>query len=243
MVSGLSTVRSRGVAALLLLFLLPAPAPAGDRCFLIVFGAERPSGRAKFAHSIATFVRADEQGTRFESVTISWLPEGRNIHVASLLPERGRNHGLEESLALSLANRMQLSMWGPYEIEPDLYERAVERVGRLESGAIRYKALDSGFSRERVCNCIHAISDLETRGLRLRIGRPSWGKSASYFITLTLAPYMIEPLQIHDWVARRLGLDQYPITVRDLDQNPSSHLLIRTMQNLCHWQVRKNIPE
>ena len=237
-----------GVAALLLVLVLPAAAAAADRYFLLVFGAERPSSRAKYSHSFATFVKASGQGADpqtypLECATISWIPGTGIVKVSRLMPEPGRNLDLTESLQSALGEQMKVSMWGPFAIDAELYADAVRREATLESGMVRYKAVDTAYRRERVFNCIHAISDLETRGPRLRIGRPSWGASASYFITLSLLPWTIEPRLTHDWVATRLGLDDYPIIRRDLYHNPSSHALLRALQNSAHCKVRKNIPE
>jgi hypothetical protein len=45
-------------------------------------------------------------------------------------------------------------MWGPYRIRKDLYDRAAAQRAYLESGAVRYKAADTGYRSARVSNCV-----------------------------------------------------------------------------------------
>jgi hypothetical protein len=120
-------------------------------------------------------------------------------------------------------------MWGPYRIDRDLYCRALRQIAVLESGRIGYKAIDSGYPTAVASNCIHAISSI-AGGYRLRVFSPSFGETASYYITRRLEPWIINPEQTHPWVATRLGLDSYPILRRDLE-NPRSGLIWGTLRS------------
>ncbi len=221
-------------------------ARAGERYYLLVFGSQRPNVIATPSHTFATFVKvtdaADAPGAPcLEAHTISWLYrniEGR--HVARLLPEEGVNMDLHTTLRYVLGEGQRVSLWGPYRIEMGLYERAVAQQARLESGEMRYKAVDTGFPADRVANCIHAVSDLAEGQRRLRIASPGWGESASYFVTLQLADWILDPRQTHDWVAHALGLDDYPIVRRDLfDGNPTAGVFLKAAQAHRHrWLGR-----
>src|SRR5262249_16562901 len=171
---------------LLCLAVLAPPAPAGEAHFVLVFGSERPFMQLRYAHSFATFVRVVGDLGRpdacyVEAFTISWLPQDGHIRPFALLPECGRNFGLEETLRLVQAEGERVAVWGPYQIVPELYQLALAQKTRLESGAVCYKAIDTGYATERVSNCIHALSDVVEGGPRLRVGTPGWGETASYF--------------------------------------------------------------
>jgi len=207
------------------------PVCAGERYYLIIFGAETERAEAKFAHSFATFVKAtgegdDPRGWCIEPHTISWLPASLDVHLWRFRPEPGVNLDLEATIDFCHSNAEGIARWGPYEIEKELYDRALEQIAHLESGAVKYKAIDSGFRTDTASNCIHAISDL-ARKPRLRISTPGWGHFASFVITLRLRPWIIDTATTHSWVGERLGLCKYPMTVRDLDTNPRGLLGIR----------------
>ena len=134
----------------------------------------------------------------------------------ALLPECGRNFDLHTTLRYALGNDERVSLWGPYWIDRELYVRALRQIALLESGRVRYKAVDAGYCSDCVSNCIHAISSI-AEGHRLRIASPLWGRAASYFITWELEPWIIDCDQDKfKWVSTALGLDWYPIIHRDL---------------------------
>jgi hypothetical protein len=114
-------------------------------------------------------------------------------------------------------------MWGPYQIDPELYFRAVNQVNLLQSGQVRYKAVDSGYPTARVSNCIHAISSI-AEGYRVRVLSPGWGETASYTILRQFRPWILDDCRTHPWVGTALGLDCYPIIYRDFE-HPRSGLL------------------
>jgi hypothetical protein len=47
--------------------------------------------------------------------------------------------------------------WGPYRIRPELYERGLRQIERLNSGRIAYKVLDGAWRPDGASNCIHAV--------------------------------------------------------------------------------------
>ena len=52
----------------------------------------------------------------------------------------------------------------------------------------------------------------------MRVGRTNFGEVASYFVTESYLRHIICPSQIHCWIADVLGLGQYPIKWRTLDE-------------------------
>src|SRR5207245_6408751 len=129
----------------------------------LVFGSQRPRPNPNYSHSFATFVHATGEGrfpkaTVFKDVfTISWLPVSGRVRTGALFPEPGRNYELHETIRWAYASCQRISVWGPYEIEQDLFCRA-RRQFDLLNDQVRYKADDAGYPTNRVSNCIHAVS-------------------------------------------------------------------------------------
>jgi hypothetical protein len=222
---------TRGRALRILMLTLPVVAVlalagavvAGEHFYLLMFGAQQVPNNPNYSHSFATFVRVlDCPGgaAQMESHTISWLPQSLKVRTSALCAEPGANFPLHFTLRYALDSGERVSLWGPYEIDPTLYDRALRKIGLLESGQVRYKANDAGHSPEYVSNCIHAISTL-SEGSRVRVASPYWGETASWIVLRTFRPWIADPEQTHDWVASALGLDDYPIIYRNFE-NPRS---------------------
>ncbi|WP_149114405.1 hypothetical protein [Limnoglobus roseus] len=199
--------------------LVGGSARAEDRYFLLMFGSQRIPRNPNYAHTFATFARQAAEGGPLESHTISWLPTEFPIRVQALRPQPGRNYGLEETLQIAQRDGARVSLWGPYEIEPELYRRAMKQIRLLESGKVQYKANDTFYRNDTVSNCIHAVSKIE-EGRRLVVYSPGWGDTASHFVLERLNPWIIDRTQTHDWVATSLGLDAYPIAYRKAYERP-----------------------
>src|SRR5947199_123687 len=73
----------------------------------------------------------------------------------------------------------------------DLYARALAQISLLESGRVRYKAIDSGYCTASVSNCIHALSSL-AQGHRRHAATLLFGDAASYLVLCLLAPWVID---------------------------------------------------
>jgi hypothetical protein len=209
------------LAAAVLALVPASKAQAGEAHYLMVFGSQRIPNEPAYSHSFATFVRACWPGNgpcperpKLEAYTISWLPRALPLRLYVLEPECGRNYGLDETIQYALASCERVSMWGPYQIEPELYGRTARQVGLLCSGRVKYKALDSGYPSDKVSNCIHAVSSI-SEGYRVRVASPGWGEVASYAILQEFEPWIVNRCQLHPWVGSALGLDQYPMIYRD----------------------------
>src|ERR1043166_5554578 len=134
-------------------------APAQDkkdrpRYFMCIFAHETNPRAPQSAHTFATFVKADDKA--FETHTISWLPKGGEIRLVRPA-EPGVNLDLKASLDTAAAMKAQVFEWGPYEIKPELYDRALKQIALLNSGRVLYKAVDLVPQRGELLffNCIH----------------------------------------------------------------------------------------
>jgi hypothetical protein len=114
----------------------------------------------------------------FEAFTISWLPHDFDTNPdlcvfdgfgARLVPSWnqcpisiGRDFKLEETIKLAVNAKNAVCMWGPYEITKGAFDLAVKRLRLLDSGAIKYRADDRPYRKDRVAiNCFHAMAGLE----------------------------------------------------------------------------------
>jgi hypothetical protein len=219
------SLRSHCLACLFLpAFLLcgARPAPAQEAYFLLMFGSQRTPPDPDHSHSFATFVRVRYNGGPqpgvpvIEAHTISWLPSNLDIRLLALLPEPGHNFDLHTTLRFVLGDRQRVSLWGPYQIDPTLYFAALRQIRLLESGQVRYKAVDSGYPTDVASNCIHAIGSV-VEGYRVRIFSPGWGETASFNLLERFRPWIIDDSRTHPWVAYALGLNYYPIVYRSFE--------------------------
>lgn len=197
-------------------------ARSDDRYFLLVFGSERPSRSPDHAHTFATFVKRCEtpRGAQLELRTISWLPENLPVRTLKLRPETGHNYELHETIRFLQRDGQRVSVWGPYEIRPELYELAGCQIARLNSGAIRYKSYDGLFHSARVTNCIHAVAAV-VEGDRRRVLGPGWGDVSSFHVTGRFLPWMLDPCTTHDFLVKEIGLDQYCLAYRKAFATPA----------------------
>jgi hypothetical protein len=183
---------------------------AADEYYVIVFGQQADPPLPRFTHTWAIFVKAiplPDGRRQLEAYTISWYPQTGVVRCL-WLPEPGVNLDIVATLRQARALEAQTAMLGPYRIQPELYERAVRQVMRLQSGQIRYKAIDAPLRPNIACNCIHALSDIDMDQGLLDTGR-AVGVEAARMVVNLFRRWMICPEQIHPWVATALGLDAY----------------------------------
>jgi hypothetical protein len=219
---------TRRLFLLILIFLCnAATATAGEDYFMLMFGSQRIPANPNYSHTWATFVRVTWKGdgpcpvdASLDVQSISWLPANMKVRTSALFPECGHNFDLIQTLDFAYGTDQRVSLWGPYRIQPELFERAMRRKLNLESGAIRYKANDVGYRSDNVANCIHGVSTI-AEGPKLRVASPGWGESASYFVLQEMEPWIISK-ETEPWVGSAIGLDQHPIIYRDYT-NPRSN--------------------
>ncbi len=226
-------MRAKLLLGMTLLLLTAAPVKA-DSFFVIVFGAQRPVIKlARYSHSFATFVRVCPNG-QTSDFTISWLPQTGTLRPFALTPEPGRNFSLEETFRFCEENRMVVAAWGPYQIDPQLWNMALAQKARLDSGQVQYKAFDLGSPDGLVSNCIHAVEYMTRpqgqKAPAVIVAPANWGESGSYWVALTLRPWMVAPCQKHIWLMPRIGLNPAAFTFNDLDHNPTKNPLVKVTQ-------------
>ena len=206
-------------AAVLLVNVFQAEARADDSYYMIVYSAHRTPNDPRFTHTFATFVKANGEGTdktkdKIEQHTISWIAKTKEIVVARARPEPGVNLSLKQSLDLAASVDEKVSMWGPFEIKKELYERALKQIDRLESNKVAYKAIDRRFRPETATNCIHAVSDLDADNGFLEVGTAT-GDEASRAVAHHLSRWIIQPKKTHSWVSKQLDLGESTIAQRN----------------------------
>src|SRR3954469_18571217 len=188
----------------LLLMLLGNTARAEELYFVAVFGAQKAPHRPKYTHSFAAFVKVTGEGDNIhshaiEAFTISWLPKSLDIELGRPLPEPGVNLDLHTTLRFVLESDEKISLWGPFQIKKELFDKALAKIAELQGGTVTYKAVDSGFPSKKVSNCIHALLDLTRDCSRVRVASPLPGNPASYVITKRFEPWFIDGDKVHSW--------------------------------------------
>jgi hypothetical protein len=239
-------MRATGGLCLLALWLMgPAPAPAAESAyFVIVFGAQRPVIKVpRYSHSFATFVHLTPE-RRLEAFTISWMPRSGEVRLLRFEPEDGRNWTLQETLRFCDANAMEVASWGPYQIHPDLWHRALWQWQRLERGEVVYKAYDCGSPDGTVSNCVHALEQLTRPPGQVQpqviVAPANWGESGSYWVALTLRPWYLEPCRTHDWLLPYLGLNPSGLIRHGLDRSPTPNPVTQVVQASLQYSLLPN---
>src|SRR5690606_15226789 len=187
---------------------------ANTKYYLMIFGSQLAEPEPEYSHSWGTFVKVtyhpDQPVPQMESFTISWLPRSLVIRVWALTAEPGVNLDLHSTMRYVLDNGERVSMWGPYEVDEELFVLAADQLDLLNSGQVRYKAVDLGRLSNRVNNCIHSLTAV-VRGVEPHVIIPAWGETASYVVVRHYRPWILDLDHEHYWVSSALGLDQYPI--------------------------------
>lgn len=194
-----------------------ASAKSGTHFYMVMFGAEGMVNQPTTSHTFATFVREDND-VLTQELTISWMPAigyfsaNNSMPLLRIVP--GRNYTLDETV--SLATNRRVGFWGPYEVSPQLYAAAQNRVAYLSSGATSYKMmiLVSHHLRDNplrnlpggAVNCIMALSDIAGY---LDTGS-SWGLGASSQVLSFFSPYLLDnimsPNAAHADIAQKMNL-------------------------------------
>jgi len=212
--------RLRGLTAVALL-LCGATAGRGDEFYyVLVFGSQQSAGCVRYSHTFATFVRATGRGPcaqsyRLDAFTISWLPRTLELRPLALAPEAGTNLGLADTLRWARDTGQRVALWGPYQIDRELFELAWAQASLLRSGTVCYKVLDAGYPTDVASNCVHAVTSVAS-GHQPRLLCPGWGAVAAHFTARLFGPWLIDCSRQHEWVAERRGLAAWPLERREL---------------------------
>jgi hypothetical protein len=92
------------------------------------------------------------------------------------------------------------------------WDKAQEHRAYLESGAVRYRAIDSFNLNQEIVNCVHAVTyahPVLQRRIQpvIRVGEPGTSRLAAMYLRAGSWPGYPET---HDWVLAAIGVDQYP---------------------------------
>lgn len=194
-------------------------AAADEYFFLMIFGSQSRPKLLRYTHTWATLVRAVGEGPdlnsyRLELSTISWLPRTLDVKVLRPWPEPGINLDLYQTIQAMLANDESITMWGPFVIPPERWQRSLFIRHFLESGRARYRAISTPRNL-LVSDCIHAVAAMDEvfgRGHYplIRIGKPASRYMAHEFVQRSA---LDQHQYNNSWLIPRLGLDRYPIQV------------------------------
>lgn len=192
-------------------------AEGADFFYMLVFGSESDPKRLRLTHTYATFVRATGDGPDIANYaltvhTISWLPRSMVVRVRQVHPEPGVNLDLHPTMQFVLKSHESVTMWGPYLITREIYNRSIEVLNKLNSGRELYRAVD-GPLNNLISDCIHAVGDVVPEFGRRRYTLDKVGKPASAFIAQQIVRRSrFDQSQFdNSWLISRLGLRVYPI--------------------------------
>ena len=225
-------IRFAVLAPVFLILVSPAKssASATGRCYVLIFGSQSQPKQLRYTHTWATFIRAvgegpDPNGYTLDHHTISWLPQSLEVRVWSPFPEPGVNLDLYESLRAVATTDQRVTMWGPFVITPDIYQRSLRIRDILASGAVRYRAISTPRNL-LISDCIHAVAAVDPvfgRGHYplIRIGDPASRFPAREIVVRGYEDRGIDQAAFdNSWLIPRLGLDRYPIVVVPPQQIP-----------------------
>ena len=146
--------------------------------------------------------------------TISFAPASLRVRTLALDAEARLNLNLEGSLAFCRDRNAAVTAWGPFLIRPEVYQQSLEVYALFNSGAVRYRAIDT-LANRFVSDCIHAVSAVDAKFGRGHYPVIRTGKSASRCIAGEFAtrtdPELANPDQ--PWLLAALGLDRHPVEI------------------------------
>lgn len=197
----------------------PAAPECAPRYYFVLFGGQSIPYRPRTAHTWATFVKttptADGQ-LSVEQVTLSWLPAEGAVQPLRLRSVEGKNYTLDETFAKMANNNARVSMWGPFETDEMRYALAVQQAATLNSGAVRFRSVDSFRNNRAVQNCTHAVAYADPNLQHLRqpvpfgYGEPGTSKLAAKYVNSGA----VTGSQTHDWVLPAVGADKFSVVRR-----------------------------
>lgn len=217
------------VAAVLFATTVAHGAARADDHYLAVFSAETFPYIPEKTHSFAAAVRVPTTGP-VEVASISWLPASLDPRGLTLLPERGVNLGIPETVAWAKKLGMRVSVWGPYRIDKELFRLLKDHAATLDAGRVRYKPTDNLYCAFRVHNCYHAlwmpVAPVRARGFA---GPFSAGDTASGATVRLYSPWILDPCRTHDEVLGLIGVCGESLCRRAFDDRPTRRDAIRSM--------------
>lgn len=200
--------------------------------YALIFGSQSSPKQLRYTHTWATFVRAVGEGTdansfAIEAHTISWLPQTLEVRVWRPWPEAGVNLDLYQTLQTVHASQQSVTMWGPFMIQKQAYDKSLWVRQLIDTGAPQYRAIST--TRDLlISDCIHAVAAVDPvfgRGHYplVRIGKPA----SRYIARQIMIRSPIDQVAFdNSWLIPRLGLDRYPIEVIPPQQIPRRNCVL-----------------
>ncbi len=204
-----------------------AQGPGGDRYYLTIFGAQSVPYRVPFTHTWAAFTRTAATPTGevvVESHAISWMPATLKIRPYALRTEPGVNLTLAESFGFVASFGGRASVWGPFDIDADHFERLKARKERLESGEVRYRAIGAFTRTGPVSNCGQSFSRASpVVGEKYLQPTPAAGENGTSRLAARYlrAGVLTDGGTTHPWLLSIIGADAYPVTPRQPGERAS----------------------
>ena|ERR1700722_133400 len=198
------------------------------RYYFTLFAGESEPFRPRTAHTWGVYVKTTPtNGGELisEVITISWLPANAHVQPLRARPVPGKNWSLDETFAIMANNNARVSHWGPYEIDACRFELAREQAAFLESGAARFRAIDSFNLNDYVVNCVHALAHAGPNARYyiqpvIRVGEPGTSRLAKLYVrdgAFTGYPHT------HDEIFQAMGGDHYPSVQRQPGEQIRRH--------------------
>lgn len=188
-----------------------------DRFFLFVFTSQSVPKIPKYTHTWAVMIYV-QAGIVVDVSTISWMPADLQIKPLKFSVEPGVNESYQDAIRrILIESRQRISLWGPYEAHPSLYERFIERKTFLESGKLGYQCVDCVGEAAVLGNggnCVHSLRPLH--GFALGDVLEQSGDAAGEFITRAFVRDGLAYPVPHesDWLMTGLGIQSLPVVRR-----------------------------
>jgi hypothetical protein len=194
-------------------------AGAADYYFSMLFGSQSKPKLLRYTHTWATFIKVSGDGPDLSTYSIqyhsiSWLPETLVVRTWNPFPEKGVNLDLYGTLDAVLKNNELVTMWGPFVMAEQVFERSLRVASVLDSGRAQYRAISTPRNL-LISDCIHAVAAVDPVFGRGHYPLIRVGKPASRYIACQVMTRSIYDQYQYDnaWLIPRLGLDRYPIEV------------------------------
>lgn len=191
---------------------------ASDKYFVTIFAAETVPFEPRKTHTFVV-VHHVANDRILEQHHISWFPQSRTLRGVTLLPEAGVNLTIEDTFAHCREYNMQVAVWGPYEIMPELYGRIRDQRRKLESGVIRYKPTDTLYPSCIAANCYHAIWQ-PIAPWRKFSGAFNCGHASGATTVALFSRWIVEHAHTYDVVLQVMVPPEQPIQRRDFHDRP-----------------------
>ena len=184
-------------------------ARADEAYYMMIFGQQDRGNSVPASHTYATFTKATGEGSdksdyKLETHTISWMPKSMRVRTFAP-PEQGVNLDAKESVDFGRSIGASVTIYGPFEIKKELYERAVKQEERLKKGEVAYTVMDRRYRPVGAMNCIHALCDIDADNGMLETGT-NRGNQASLTVLSHFSRWLVDRDTTHDWLIKRLEL-------------------------------------